>query len=499
MPGVLILLVMAADWLLYRNDGGGLGWAVLLGLVALAVFAPEALSLNARALTKRGFLALAALLPLLDNVSPLSLFVSLCLTAILVLYHEGQAARFGAALVRQIAGFFLLAPFRLLFDLLFSLQRPRPTGRRQRLLGHVLTWSITALFGGVFVLLFATANPLIDRWLTQFDLGLLLNLFEPARLAFWIVVAMGLYAFLRPYVLPPRNRPVREVSNAGDRTLLAAFFNRAALLRALLVFNGLFAIQNGLDATYLWGGAALPDGMTYASYAHRGAYPLIATALLAGGFVLIAMRPGAALSRDHVIRSLVYVWTAQNIWLVASSILRLDLYVDAYALTYWRVAAFVWMGLVGVGLALILARIALEKSNGWLVTANLAALSAVLYCCCFINFAGRVADFNVAHGREAGGVGLPVDLTYLADLGPQTIPALDRLIALRGPIDPACRAQRAAPCAAELRDHLAAEVSQWRFDWRNWTVRNIRLMDYVANTPSIPAPATVSKPGAGPE
>jgi len=38
----------------------------------------------------------------------------------------------------------------------------------------------------------------------------------------------------------------------------------------------LFAIQTVLDIQYLWRGAALPDGMSYATYAHRGAYPLIA-------------------------------------------------------------------------------------------------------------------------------------------------------------------------------------------------------------------------------
>ena len=65
-------------------------------------------------------------------------------------------------------------------------------------------------------------------------------------------------------------------------------------------------VQTVLDAAYLWGGVALPDGMTYASYAHRGAYPLIVTALLAAGFVLAAMRPGSATSNDPLIRRLVY-------------------------------------------------------------------------------------------------------------------------------------------------------------------------------------------------
>ena len=54
----------------------------------------------------------------------------------------------------------------------------------------------------------------------------------------------------------------------------------------------LFAVQTNLDVTFLWGNAALPADITYAAYAHRGAYPLILTALLAAGFVLVAMRPG---------------------------------------------------------------------------------------------------------------------------------------------------------------------------------------------------------------
>ena len=60
---------------------------------------------------------------------------------------------------------------------------------------------------------------------------------------------------------------------------------------SLAAFNLIFALQNGLDIFFLWSGAPLPEGMTLAEYAHRGAYPLIATALLAGLFVLVTMRP----------------------------------------------------------------------------------------------------------------------------------------------------------------------------------------------------------------
>ena len=62
------------------------------------------------------------------------------------------------------------------------------------------------------------------------------------------------------------------------------FFGVATILRSLILFNLLFAVQTVLDVAYLWGNATLPADISYASYAHRGAYPLILTALLAAGF-----------------------------------------------------------------------------------------------------------------------------------------------------------------------------------------------------------------------
>ncbi|TGT34937.1 DUF4153 domain-containing protein, partial [Mesorhizobium sp. M8A.F.Ca.ET.167.01.1.1] len=97
--------------------------------------------------------------------------------------------------------------------------------------------------------------------------------------------------------------------------------------------------------------------------------------------------------------------------------LRLDLYVGVYALTYLRVAAFVWMGLVAAGLAFIIARIALTKSGEWLLSANLLTLSATLYACCFVNFAALIANYNVDHSREMTGQGVPLDGWYVRDLG----------------------------------------------------------------------------------
>ena len=169
-------------------------------------------------------------------------------------------------------------------------------------------------------------------------------------------------------------------------------------------------MQTGLDLAYLWGGLALPNGMSHAEYAHRGAYPLIVTALLAAGFVLIAMRPGGPAEKSRLIRPLVLAWIGQNILLVISSIFRLDLYIAAFSLTYLRLAAFIWMGLVATGLALMLIQIIRGKSNSWLFNANAISLALVLYGCCFLNAPWLVAYYNVEHCREVGGSGPNLDI-----------------------------------------------------------------------------------------
>jgi hypothetical protein len=269
------------------------------------------------------------------------------------------------------------------------------------------------------------------------------------------------------------NREVISIA-ASKPSDLDHLFGVQAVTRSLVLFNVLFALQSGLDLTYLWGGASLPDGMTHAHYAHRGAYPLIATALLAAGFVLIAMRPGGPAEQSRLIRPLVLAWIGQNVLLVISSILRLDLYVAAYSLTYLRLAAFIWMLLVAAGLILMLIQIKLQKPNSWLITANAISLALVLYACCFINAPRLVASYNVEHSRENGGTGPNLDLQYLASLGPQALPPVEASVN-KIPV--------LWPIARDIRHNYA--IRQLSANWRGFGFRTWRLQRYLAINPVV--------------
>jgi len=492
--GVAVLLVVLADFLFYGQPAG-ITFFLFGILVAGAIVAlhPAAFS-DARRWVKPAAL-FAALLPLVENVSVLSFSIALAAMVIFALSLAGRLRLGPARIAGQIALFLLAAPFRLIRDSVRWRQAARRFGRRRIRLAAIAVWIMPLTIGAVFLALFGAANPVIDYWFSLIDLMALLDLIQIVRLAFWLLVLIGVWALLRPR-LP---RFVRRIPRAAAPALVGAapqtkanpviediLFGKAAILRALVVFNLLFALQTGLDATYLWGGVALPDGLTYAAYAHRGAYPLIVTALLAAGFVLAALKPGSETSRDPLIRRLVYLWVAQNIVLVISSILRLDLYVGIYALTYLRIAAFVWMGLVAAGLALIIARIALGKSSEWLLSANLLTLSVTLYACCYVNFAALIANYNVDHSLEMSGSGTPLDAEYLRSFGAVALPALDRYYMHQ--------TGHLTTWVVDLQmaDDYIAEQKKWRA----WSFRGWRLAKVLDNRGPLvlPPPAPPSQP-----
>lgn len=476
--GAAALLVVLADFLFYGQPAG---ISVFLFAIVLAgaVVATHPAALSNGRVWLRPVALFVALLPLVENVSPLSVLVAIVALAVFALSLAGRLRASLARIAGQLCLFLVSMPFRFARDFLRWRGVTRGLGRGRVRLAAIAVWAMPLTLGLVFLALFGAANPVIERWLSLIDLYALLERIEVGRLIFWLIVLAGVWAFLRPR-LPRLIRPIVRVAptaRPARRPAEDVIFGKAAILRALIVFNTLFAVQTVLDAAYLWGGVALPNGLSYAAYAHRGAYPLVVTALLAAAFVLAALRPGSETSRDPSIRRLVYLWVAQNIVLVVSSMLRLDLYVDVYALTYLRVAAFVWMALVAVGLALIIARVALAKSGEWLLSANLLTLSATLYACCYVNFAALIANYNVDHSLEMTGKGVPLDTRYLQDLGPSAFPALDRFLDHRGPTaagDPSL--QDLAAARRENEGWYRAVLSQWRaWSFRGW--RLLRTLD----------------------
>jgi hypothetical protein len=458
-----LVLVALADWLFFAQGvGATLGGFALAWLVLTLILQP-AVWRNRRALTCATAAGLFALV-LIDHFSLIgwALFWVAITISVLSPGHERLPSAWNwTRLLLVHACVSVAGP---IYDVQ-RLRRLTPPGRASW--QSLVTVGALPLCGGaVFLALFALANPIIAGALSGIRFPEISLIFV-LRVIFWAGVCVATWATLRPF--RARRRYADRAPQARAMIMDQPGVSVASVTLALIVFNTLFAVENALDLTFLWSGAGLPSGMTLAQYAHRGAYPLIATALLAGGFSLFILREGSETASRPLIRLLVGLWVGQNVLLSASSLLRTIDYVQAYSLTRFRLAALLWMGLVTVGLVLIGWRMLRRKSGVWLINANAVALGVVLCAVSFGDLGAVAASWNVRHASDAGGAGARLDVCYLQTLGPS---ALLPLMALeQRPLGPELRAR-----VVDVQWEALNQLRFHQLQWRRWTWRGERRL-----------------------
>jgi hypothetical protein len=457
-----LLLVLLADRLFFKAERvgsilGGFAAAFLILTICLKLETLKSWPSRAALLVAA---AMAAAMMVDVGLVPLALYAIALTVAVLL----PRTARFddGWRWMQRLILHAPLALFGPLRDWMILRRAKRRTGPRPM---RSLAIFVLPVAGSiVFLALFAQANPLIAGALANLQLLPDIDALTIVRIFFWGATFVGVWSVLRP----PRVR-LGPAPAGGDPEIDLPGVNAASVTLSLAAFNAIFALQNGLDLAYLWSNAPLPAGMTLAEYAHRGAYPLIATALLAGLFVLVTLRPGSATAGSRAIRLLVTLWIAQNLLLVASTMLRTFDYVEAYSLTRLRISALIWMGLVAIGLALICYRLLKGRSGGWLINANMLAALVVLGACSSFDLGRMAAAWNVRHAREAGGGGAALDLCYLNGLGPSALLPLIELESRPIPAELRGRVQW-------LRSRTMARLAADQADWHGWTWRGARRL-----------------------
>lgn len=453
---VLAALVALADLLVWQVSPGislVVFFIALLG-AALTLLRQPSPSVRIRlALLTAG----VALLPLIEQVQALSVLVAMLGISIAAVVGTVGVSGLGTGVLRL----WQALPLTGLNDAITSTRGlAQEVGVRTFVTRIAVHWALPLGFGLAFVGLLAEANPMMAQWLQDVS-RIALHGPGAGRIMFWLGLALLIWPLLvlgrmqQWLRLPFAQRPLPQIA-------ALPLINAGAVARSLILFNGLFLIQSGMDVAYLWGGAALPEGMSYAHYAHRGAYPLVATALLAGLFALLS-RPFA--DANKALRIALLLFVAQNVFLVCSSLFRLDLYVDAYGLTRLRLAAFIWMALVGTGLCLIVWQTVRRHGNGWLMRRLTLLGAATIYACTLISFDAAIARHNLTHD-------VPQDREYLCNLGPAALPAIKAHTRKTG--TNVCR-------------YLGQPNPPEFADWREWGFRDWRVLRSLSGmkTPAI--------------
>jgi len=454
----VVALVALADFLFFLQEPGWtIGLFALAWTVALAVAVPAVRHHRAAIVALAAAFADACLLA--DDPGPIKwllFWIALSLAAMLPGRRFDDAWQWALRLF--IHG--VSTAYAPIADLVRLSRLQRPPARFGA--GALLRLAALPILGSlVFLSLFAAANPLIENALAAIRLPSL-DAETIVRAIFWTFILFMTWPAFRPRAV------ATGLSLEGGHGLVPPA-STAVVTLSLAAFNLVFALQNGLDLIFLWSGAPLPEGMTLAAYAHRGAYPLIATALLAGLFVLVTLRPGSETAQRPIVRRLVVLWVGQNVLLVASSILRTIDYVDAYSLTVLRLAALAWMALVAVGLMLICWRLLLERSAAWLINANALAAAIVLSAGVTIDLGSVAAEWNVRHAREVDGTGAEIDLCYLNQLGPSALVPLAWFETRIG--NPALLER-----VRYVRGRIVGDMRRRQADWRQWTWRDDRRL-----------------------
>jgi hypothetical protein len=280
----------------------------------------------------------------------------------------------------------------------------------------------------VFVTLFASADPIFAQAVEDL-VGIDLELGDATgRLV--LAVALGWLA-TGLLALSASNAP--DPSPAPRSAVAAWRLGATEAVTVLLLVNAVFAGFVGLQAAYLFGGLDTLQavGLSYAEYARRGFFELVAVAMLAVGLTV---------ALDRVVRQRTTWLIGAGVGLMsltavvlASSVLRMRLYQEAYGWTELRLYVLAVIVLLSIVLVAMVVGLLLDRVR-WI--GHVAAIAGLVVGV-GLNVIGPVrfiTDQNVARLAEPalvpehGTAGL--DELYLTTLGDDAVPGLLRALAL---------------------------------------------------------------------
>ena len=282
----------------------------------------------------------------------------------------------------------------------------------------------------VFVTLFASADPIFAQAVEDLvgidlDLGDATGRLVLATALGWL--ATGLVALAASDA--PSVPPLDAAGGGGVRWRLGA----TEALTVLLLVNAVFAGFVGLQAAYLFGGLDTLQavGLSYAEYARRGFFELVAVAMLALGLTVALERLTRARTAWLIGAGVGLMFLTAIV--LASSVLRMRLYQEAYGWTELRLYVLAVIVLLATLLVAMVAGLLLDRVR-WI--GHVAVIGALVIGI-GLNVIGPVrfiTEQNVARLADPALVpehGTPgLDELYLTSLGDDAVPGLVRALAL---------------------------------------------------------------------
>ena len=210
-------------------------------------------------------------------------------------------------------------------------------------------------------------------------------------------------------------------------TILQRFvWDPVTLLTVLSVINCVYLLFSLVQFSYLYGGEShlLPAAFTYAEYARRGFWELLAVTILNLTVLLGSM---AYVNKENrtlyiAVRSLLTILVLFSLNMLFSAHFKMSLYEQAYGLTYLRVFVHYFMGLVLVLFIVALANIWLGKPP---LIKTYIIITLVFYT--VLNYANVdliIAKNNIERYHQTG----KLDVYYFHNLSYDAVPEAAKLL-----------------------------------------------------------------------
>lgn len=268
---ICTLLVIVSDILFYNNHTPGwvTGLFCLLLLISTSVFNYSFLNnLIGKLLI---LLCMGQTLAMVEFPGKLNILLFFILLTAIVSYSKTNTD--GLCIwFRRIASYMLIKGWLRLPKDFLKFVSSKCINKNQFIV-FFISLIVPVGFTFIFASLFYMANPLLEKWIDSIDFHFSLNFIidNISRIFFWSFMAAICWAYLAPKF----KISSKQIIKKEDSRLPNVLCGSGAILYSLLIFNIIFLVQNLMDVVFIWGGSELPDGLTYAKYAHQGAYPLV--------------------------------------------------------------------------------------------------------------------------------------------------------------------------------------------------------------------------------
>ncbi len=177
-----------------------------------------------------------------------------------------------------------------------------------------------------------------------------------------------------------------QTGRSGSRTMKKADASIAVTVMVMICL--VYAIFCGLQIVYLFAGGlfTLPEGYTFAEYARRGFFELLAVAIINVALMLIT---AAFFTENRLLRILLTIMTACTYILIGSAAYRMLLYIGTYHLTFLRL--FVLLSLFIIALILSGVIVSVYRKSF-----PLFRYSTMVITVCYLAFSFAKPDYFIA-------------------------------------------------------------------------------------------------------